>query len=86
VSKFLASAYQLNATTLMGLAEATRKRCKTKSRHRFAVEQWMAASAPSNFLALDAEAQKKAIDTKGESIAKGIANMLHDLETEPPCR
>ena len=80
VSKFLASAYQLNATTLMGLAEAAESDAKTKSRLRFAVEQWMAASAPSNFLALNAEAQKKAIDTKGESIAKGIANMLHDLK------
>jgi polyhydroxyalkanoate synthase len=28
---------------------------------------------------LNAEAQKKAIETKGESIAKGVQNMLHDL-------
>ena len=28
---------------------------------RFAVEQWLAAAAPSNFLALNAEAQKKAM-------------------------
>ncbi|MBG6076582.1 class I poly(R)-hydroxyalkanoic acid synthase [Polaromonas sp. CG_9.11] len=80
VSKFLASAYQLNATTLMGLAEAVQSDAKTKARLRFAVEQWMAASAPSNFLALNAEAQKKAIETQGESIAKGMANMLHDLK------
>jgi polyhydroxyalkanoate synthase len=32
----------------------------------------MAAMAPSNFLAFNAEAQKKALDTKGESIAKGM--------------
>jgi len=80
VSKFLASAYQLNATTLMGLAEAVESDAKTKARLRFAVEQWMAASAPSNFLALNAEAQKKAIETRGESIAKGLANMLHDMK------
>ena len=80
VSKFLASAYQLNATTLMGLAEAAESDAKTKARLRFAVEQWMAASAPSNFLALNAEAQKKAIETRGESIAKGMANMLHDMK------
>ena len=29
--------------------------------------------APSNFLAFNAEAQKKAIETQGESIAKGMA-------------
>jgi polyhydroxyalkanoate synthase len=80
ISKFLTSAYQLNASTLMGMAEAVESDAKTKARLRFAVEQWMAASAPSNFLALNAEAQKKAIDTKGESIAKGLANMLHDMK------
>ena len=80
ISKFLTSAYQLNANTLMSLAEAVESDPKTKARLRFAVEQWMAASAPSNFLALNAEAQKKAIDSKGESIAKGMANMLHDMK------
>jgi len=80
ISKFLSSAYQLNATTLMGLAEAVETDAKTKARLRFAVEQWMAASAPSNFLALNAEAQQKAIATKGQSIAKGMANMLHDMK------
>ena len=80
VTKFMTSTYQLNADTLMGLAEAVESDVKTKARLRFAVEQWMAASAPSNFLALNAEAQKKAIETRGESIAKGLANMLHDLK------
>jgi polyhydroxyalkanoate synthase subunit PhaC len=80
VSKFMSSAYQLNASILMGLADAVETDAKTKARLRFAVEQWMAASAPSNFLALNAEAQQKAIETKGESIAKGLANMLHDMK------
>ena len=80
VTKFMTAAYQLNADTLMGLAEAVEGDAKTKARLRFAVEQCMAASAPSNFLALNAEAQQKAIDSKGESIAKGLANMLHDLK------
>ena len=39
----------------------------------------MAASAPSNFLAFNADAQKKAIDTQGESIAKGVQNLVHDI-------
>ncbi|MBW8722012.1 MAG: class I poly(R)-hydroxyalkanoic acid synthase, partial [Polaromonas sp.] len=45
-----------------------------------AVEQWMAATAPSNFLALNAEAQQKAIESRGESIAQGITNLLHDMK------
>ena len=80
LSKFMTSAYQLNASTLMGMAEAVESDAKTKARLRFAVEQWMAASAPSNFLALNAEAQQKAIETKGASISKGMANMLHDMK------
>ena len=80
LSQFSASTYLLNSHALMALAEAVEGDAKTKARLRFAVEQWMAASAPSNFLALNAEAQQKAIDTRGESIAKGLANMLHDLK------
>ena len=79
MATFSAAAYLLNARTLMGLAEAVEADEKTRARIRFAVEQWMAAMAPSNFLAFNAEAQKKAIDTKGESIAKGIQNLLHDM-------
>ncbi|SFU54301.1 polyhydroxyalkanoate synthase [Polaromonas sp. YR568] len=80
VSKFSASAYLLNARTLMEMAEAVQADAKTRARVRFAVEQWMAATAPSNFLALNAEAQQKAIDSRGESIAQGITNLLHDMK------
>ncbi len=80
VAQFSASSYLLNARTLMGLAEAVQGDEKTKARVRFAVEQAMAAAAPSNFLALNAEAQKKAIDTQGESIAQGMTNLLHDMK------
>jgi polyhydroxyalkanoate synthase len=80
LSQFSASTYLLNSHALMGLADAVQSDEKTKARLRFAVEQWMAATAPSNFLALNAEAQQKAIDSRGESIAKGLANMLHDMK------
>ena len=79
VAAFSAAAYLLNARTLRGLADAVEGDEKTRARIRFGVEQWMAAMAPSNFLAFNAEAQKKAIETKGESIAKGMQNLLHDI-------
>ena len=79
VAGMTAAVYLLNARTLMGLADAVEADAKTRARIRFAVEQWMAASAPSNFLAFNADAQQKAIETKGESIAKGIQNLLHDV-------
>jgi polyhydroxyalkanoate synthase len=76
---FTAALYLLNARTLTLLAEAMETDEKTRARVRFMVEQINAAAAPSNFFMFNAEALKKAIDTKGESIAKGIQNMLADL-------
>ncbi len=79
VAAFSAAAYLLNTRALMGLADAVQADPKTRARIRFAVEQLAAAAAPSNFLAFNAEAQKKAIETKGESIAKGMQNLMHDM-------
>ncbi len=79
VAGFTAALYLLNARTLMALADAVEGDEKARARVRFAVQQWIDASAPSNFLAFNAEAQKKAIETQGESIAKGVANLLHDI-------
>ena len=79
VAHFCAASYMINAQALMGLAEAVEGDEKTRARVRFAVEQWLAASAPSNFLALNAEAQKKALDTQGQSIAQGLQNLMHDM-------
>ncbi|MGF6213596.1 PHA/PHB synthase family protein [Comamonas sp. 4034] len=74
-----AASYALNAKALMDMVDAVQGDEKTRARIRFGVEQWVAATAPSNFLALNAEAQQKAIDTKGQSIAQGIQNMLADM-------
>ena len=79
MAAFSAAAYLLNTRTLLGLADAVQADEKTRARLRFAVEQWAAATAPSNFLALNVEAQQKAIDTRGESIAKGLQNLFHDI-------
>jgi polyhydroxyalkanoate synthase len=79
VAAYAAAVYLLNARTLMGLADAVQADAKTRSKVRFAVEQWIAAAAPSNFMAFNAEAQKKALETKGESVAKGMQNLIHDI-------
>jgi polyhydroxyalkanoate synthase len=79
VAAFSAAAYLLNTRTLMGLADAVESDAKTRARIRFTVEQMTAAAAPSNFLAFNAEAQKMAIETQGESIAKGVSNLIHDM-------
>jgi polyhydroxyalkanoate synthase len=79
VAAFTAAMYLLNSRTLLAMTDAVDSDAKTRNRLRFAVEQGLAAAAPSNFLAFNAEAQQKAIDTQGESIAKGMQNLLHDM-------
>ena len=80
VAAYIAEMYLLNARTMMGLADAVQAPPKTQNRIRFAIEQWVSAAAPSNFLVFNAEAQKKAIDTKGESIAMGLKNLMNDMK------
>jgi polyhydroxyalkanoate synthase len=79
MSGFTAALYLLNARTLMQMAEAVDGDAKTRARVRFSVQQWIDASAPSNYLALNPDAQKKAFDTKGESISKGMAQLIADM-------
>ena len=79
LSVYSVTAYQMQARALMGMVDAVEADEKTRARIRFGVEQWLAAMSPSNFLAFNADAQKKAIETHGESIARGVANLLHDM-------
>jgi len=80
LAAFIAEVYLLNAKTLLSMVDALETDNKTRARVRFSVEQFVAAAAPSNFLALNAEAQKKALDTNGESLSKGLQNLLKDMQ------
>ena len=75
-----AQMYLLNARTLLGLADAVQGDARTRARVRFAVQQWMDAAAPSNYLAFNPEALRKALDTQGKSIADGMRNLLADVQ------
>ncbi len=77
---YTAQMYLLNARTLTQLADQLEGDSKTKERVRFAVQQWVDAAAPSNYLALNPEAQRKALETKGESITHGLQLLLQDVQ------
>jgi polyhydroxyalkanoate synthase subunit PhaC len=79
VAAMAAQSYLLNARTLMQMAESVQGDEKTKARIRFAVQQWVDAASPANYLAMNPEALKKAIDTKGESIAQGLQHLWQDI-------
>jgi polyhydroxyalkanoate synthase subunit PhaC len=80
VAGYSAEQYLLNARTLMQMADALQGDAKAKAKVRFALEQWLAATAPSNYMAFNVDAQQKAIDSQGASIGKGIQNLLADIQ------
>jgi len=80
VSAFNAAAYLLNAKFMVAMAEAVDAAPHQKQKIRFAVQQVVDAMSPANFLATNPEAQQKLIETKGESLTKGLANMLGDMQ------
>jgi polyhydroxyalkanoate synthase len=77
---FTAAWYLLNARYLQELVEALDTEPKVRERIRFAVQQWTAAASPSNFFALNPEAQKTLLESGGESLRQGVTNLLSDLQ------
>ena len=79
-SKFVAAMYLLNGEFLQKMVHAVKADEKTQARLSFAVEQYVALTSPSNFLPLNPEAMKKALESDGLSISKGLQNLLHDVQ------
>ncbi|HJV52133.1 MAG TPA: class I poly(R)-hydroxyalkanoic acid synthase [Noviherbaspirillum sp.] len=80
MAAFNAAAYLLNSRFLLSMAEAVEATPRAKQKIRFAVQQMVDAMSPANFLVTNPEAQQKLIDTKGESLMKGITHMIEDLQ------
>ncbi len=79
-SSFTSAMYLLNARTLAKMAASVHADEKTKARIRFAVLQWVDATSPSNYLALNPDAQKKALESRGESLLHGASQMWNDMQ------
>lgn len=77
---FQAAAYQLNSRFLLALADAVKGTEKVRHKLRFAVQQMIDAMSPANFLATNPVAQQKILETRGESLTQGIAQLLADLQ------
>ena len=80
MSAFSAASYLLNAEFLTTMADSVEAPARAQQKIRFAVQQMVDAMSPANFLATNPEAQQKLIETKGESLTKGLANMLQDMQ------
>ncbi len=75
---YLQQSYLLASGYLNEMVEAVEAEPRTKDRLRFAVRQWIDASCPANFPATNPEVLRLAIESKGESLTRGLANLIAD--------
>jgi polyhydroxyalkanoate synthase len=72
--------YLLNSKLITEVVEAAEIDEASKKRLRFFARQFIDAMSPTNFFATNPEAQKLAIDTKGESLKAGLENLAEDMK------
>jgi polyhydroxyalkanoate synthase len=77
---YLKQSYLLAARYLEALVESAELEPKAKERARFAARQWIDAMCPANYPATNPEALRAARDTNGESLTRGLANLLGDVQ------
>jgi len=75
---YLKQSYLLAAEFLEQLVEAADLEGQAKDRLRFTVRQWVDAMSPANFAATNPEVLRAAQETRGESLAQGLTNLLAD--------
>ena len=81
VYDYLRQSYLINADYLKQVAEVSPVSDDlARNRLRFMTRQFIDAMAPSNFAATNPEFVKAALETKGESITRGLQNLIGDLE------
>src|SRR6185503_7728206 len=76
---YLRQSYLLVSRYLEQLVEAAQLDETAKDRARFAVRQWVDAMCPANFAATNPAALAAAVASHGESMVRGLANLLGDV-------
>ena len=75
---YLKQSYLIASRFLVDLVESAELDGPAKERLRFAVKQWIDAMCPTNFAATNPQAMRQALETRGESFAHGLANLIAD--------
>jgi len=75
---YLRQSYLLASRYLEDLVDSAPLDATAKERARFAVKQWIDAMCPANFAATNPAALEQAIESRGESLARGLANLMQD--------
>jgi polyhydroxyalkanoate synthase len=77
---YVKQSYLLASEFLGELTDAAELDAKSKERLQFAVRQWCDAMCPANFAATNPAVLKQALASSGESIARGVANLIGDTQ------
>jgi poly[(R)-3-hydroxyalkanoate] polymerase subunit PhaC len=76
---YLRRSYLINSQFITDWVEALNADPPVKDRLRFITRQFADAMSPANFAATNPEALKLALDTKGESLARGVRQLIEDV-------
>src|SRR5206468_1308251 len=75
---YLRQSYLLASRYIEQVVDSAPLEAQAKERARFAARQWIDAMCPANFAATNPAALREALDTRGESLTRGLANLLVD--------
>ena len=77
---YLKQSYLLASGYFCELVERSALEPRAKERARFAVRQWIDAMCPANFAATNPQALEQALESRGESLTRGLAHLLADAQ------
>ncbi len=78
---FIKQSYLLSSRCLMGMVgDGEGFDGKTQQKLEFYARQFVDALAPTNFVMTNPEVLRTTLETRGENLLRGLANMLEDLE------
>ena len=77
---YLKQSYLLTSRYITELVEAADVDARTKRRLRFFARQLIDMISPANYAATNPEALKAALDSNGETLTRGIGNLLGDID------
>ena len=76
---YIRQSYLINSRFLNDWVDTLQLEPQAKEKARFATRQFIDAMSPANFAATNPEALKLALDTNGESLTRGIRNLVEDV-------
>ena len=75
---YLRQSYLINSRLLLDWVDSSKAEPRAKERLRFIARQFADAMSPANFAATNPEVLKLALETQGESLARGVRQLVED--------